>query len=150
MIDKTVKVFKAKDKRAVIQMTRLQKKWFHDHFVNDFLKCVNRLKEKNNLPTGWNLHDDETLTLHEWVGHFSTGGSWMDPYHDAIYVKLKKCCDKLGFPFEDIWPFEVDSYEPTMVETKLHMDEWRRERDLHMTHEQGVKNSNFNDLFECQ
>jgi hypothetical protein len=148
MIDKTVKVFKAKDKRQVIQMSREQKKWFYDHFVNDFLKCINGLKDKNNLPPSWNDNDESTLTLHKWVSHFNKGGYWMDPYHDAIYVKLKKCCDKIGFPFKDIWPFEIDSYDPTAKETRLHMDEWRKERDQYDLEQQGVKDSNFDQLFE--
>ncbi len=149
MIDKTVKVFRAKDKRAVIQLQPTQRKWLYEKLKNDLLKCVTGLKSKNNLPPDWN-HNDENIVaeLSTWIGSFDNGGYYLDPYYDAVFVKLKKCCDKLGFPFKDIWPFEIDSHEPTALETKLHMDEYRRAKKQHELSQQGVENSNFNQLFE--
>ena len=147
MIDKTVKQYTAKDKRATIIMDTSQKKWFCKQFRDDFLKCVNGLKAKNNLPTDWNIMDESILALDKWMGTYEDGGYDNDPYKDAVYVKLKKACDKLGFPFKDIWPFEIDSREPTRLEVKLHMDAQRRRLKQYQLEQEGVKDSTFNQLF---
>lgn len=149
-IDTTIKQYSAKDKRTILIMDIVQKQWFCKKFRNDFLKCVNRLKDKNNLPPSWNDMDESILNLDEWMGKLQDGGYDNDPYKDAIYVKLKKACDKLGFPFEDLWPFEIDSREPTRLEIKLHMDAQRRRYQQYKKDQDGDPDSNFNDLFECQ
>jgi hypothetical protein len=145
--NKVIKQYSCMDKRTTLIMDTTQKRWFCKQFRDDFLKCVNGLKAKNNLPPSWNEMDESILDLDQWMGMYQDGGDDNDPYKDAVYVKLKKACDKLGFPFGELWPFEIDSAEPTRLEVKLHMDAQRRRYQQHKLDQEGVKDSTFDQLF---
>jgi hypothetical protein len=148
MIDNLViKEYSTKDKRATLIMDTVQKQWFCKKFRNDFLKCINGLKAKNNLPPDWNEMDESILDLDCWMGKLEDGGYDNDPYKDAVYVKLKKACDKLVWPFEDLWPFVIDSREPTRLEVKLHMDAQRRRYQQYKKDNEDP-DSTWNNLFE--
>ena len=146
-MDKTVKQYTTKEKKVSIQMDTTQKRWFCKQFRDDFLKCVNGLKAKNNLPPSWNIMDESILNLDKWMDSLENDGWDLDPLKDAIYVKLKKACDKLGFPFEDIWPFEIDSREPTALEIRLHMDAQRRRKKMYEQQKNNSNDSTFGNLF---
>lgn len=137
-----VKRYEAKNKQVFLLCTQKEKIKF-SQFLLEIESAIEKMRELNDLPIGWNSYDDNALQISRWVLPLEYGGYDNDIAEHQL-TTVNKALRKL-----DLRPITMlHSGSATSYEVKTHMDKARARLKDWQKHKQAQEQLKDNVLFE--
>lgn len=136
------KRYQAKNKQVFLLCTQHEKIKF-SQFLLEVEAAIEKMRELNDLPIGWNSYDDNALQISRWVLPLEYGGLDNDIAEHQL-TTVNKALRKL-----DLRPINIQhTGTANPYEVKTHMDKARARLKDWRKHQEAKKDLEDNVLFE--